>query len=624
MNEVIEKYKNGKTLTQLAREYECTIDTIRYRLKKEGVYQKTKQAICDDLDEIAICEMYKNDVQINDIATAFNVSVVPIKRILKTHNIMKPLWLRSTNYKGSHILLNKSELQALYDTPMSKQELASYLNCTMDVLDSAFKRHALKFRNSGMTRSLKNQSKTDFDFNKETCIELYINQHQSLNDVAKHVGVSTGYLRMMFKEWGVQKRECWETRLSKEFVDVMDDKEMLEKLYHNNHSLRELSNLLQCSVETLTNTLKKHNITLRTLSESIALSYQHDLETTLTEYTINNIHEITVDLVHNNCGRSFTVQKQIIGRYKNNGMENKLCPFCFNRYKTSIEEDDVFQFISTIYSGEIIRFDRLLLKNRELDIVIPELKLAIEYCGLYYHSEEMGKSRSYHQEKTIRLQELGYKLITLFSDEWYNKTEIVKNRLQYVLNQTQNTVYARNCVVKEISTKEKNSFLEKNHIQGKDKSKIKLGLFFNDELVSVMTFSLASIAKGRTPTPNIWELNRFSSSINTNVVGGGSKLLAYFKNNFVWCEIFSFADLRWSTGNIYKQLGFTFDKITEPNYWYMTKRCLERLHRFNFRKHNLIKQGYDKNKSEKEIMSELGYLRIWDCGSARYVLKNGE
>ncbi len=90
------------------------------------------------------------------------------------------------------------------------------------------------------------------------------------------------------------------------------------------------------------------------------------------------------------------------------------------------------------------------------------------------------------------------------------------------------------------------------------------------------------------------------------------------KNND-FTEIISYADKRWSIGNLYYNLNFEHTHDSNPNYFYIEGK--NRLNRFNFRKGNLIKKGYNKAKSEHEIMKELGYYRIYDCGTMVFKLK---
>ena len=172
-------------------------------------------------------------------------------------------------------------------------------------------------------------------------------------------------------------------------------------------------------------------------------------------------------------------------------------------------------------------------------------------------------------------------------------------------------------MVKEITPEEKKHYLENNHIQGNDNSIIRLGLFNDNNLVGVMTFSKPRKSLGYNKNEdNVYELVRFASN---NVIGGADKLLKHFIRTYNPIKIISYADRRWSQGELYKKLGFNYVSSTKPNYWY-TKNYRTREHRFNYRKNILVSKGYDVNKTEFEIMDGLGYGKIWDCGSLKFEL----
>lgn len=259
----------------------------------------------------------------------------------------------------------------------------------------------------------------------------------------------------------------------------------------------------------------------------------------------------------------------------------------------------------------------------ELDMIIHSKKIAIEYCGLYYHEEKILDDtrpipgKDFHLKKLQLTNNKGYNLIQIFEDEWILKEDIVKHRLLQILNKNDNIkIGARKCIIKEIDSKTKNEFLEKYHIQGKDSAIIKLGAFYGETLVSVMTFSKGSISKGSYHKEGEWELNRFCSNYDYHVIGIASKLLNYFKINYEWIKIFSYADRRWSIGDLYYQLGFNLEKITDQNYWY--SKGIKRIHRFNLRK----TEDDPKDKTEEMLRLEQGYNRIWDCGNLKFVLEN--
>jgi len=302
-----------------------------------------------------------------------------------------------------------------------------------------------------------------------------------------------------------------------------------------------------------------------------------------------------------------------------------LCPICYPRNPSysSVGENQVKEYIKLL-GFQTIQNDRSLIYPFELDILIPSKKLAIEYNGLYYHTinnhENMkycNDPRRYHVNKLNLCKEKDYTLITIFEDEWIYKKDIVKSRLKHILNVSNNQkIHGRKCIIKEIDSKTKNEFLNKYHIQGRDNSTIKLGAFYNDELVSVMTFSYGNISKGSKKENGVWELNRFCSNYNYHIPGIASKLLEYFKRNYEWEKIFSYADLRWSNGNLYFKLGFQTDNIKRLNYWYV--KDLKRIHRFQLKKN----QNDPKGISEQILRTKEGYGILWDCGNLKFILKN--
>ena len=287
------------------------------------------------------------------------------------------------------------------------------------------------------------------------------------------------------------------------------------------------------------------------------------------------------------------------------------CIKCFNS-GISKKEIELQNFLTEL-KIESLKKSRKILKGLELDVYIPEHNLAIEFDGLYWHNEEF-INNNYHLNKTQLCETQDIKLIHIFEDEWQYKQDIVKSRLKNILGLTLNKIYARKCIIKEVSSKDSNMFLTRNHIQGNVNSSIRLGLYYNNELVSLMTFSKGRIMMGGTP--NQYELLRFCNKLDTTVIGGAGKLLKHFIKNYNPKEIISYADRRWSMGNLYKKLGFEFIHNSTPNYWYIIGN--KRNHRFGFRKSILVKQGFDKNKSEHQIMLDRKIYRIYDCGNKKY------
>ena len=285
----------------------------------------------------------------------------------------------------------------------------------------------------------------------------------------------------------------------------------------------------------------------------------------------------------------------------------------------STYEKEIQDFIKNNIVSEIICNNRKLIKGFEIDIFLPEFNIAIEFNGLKWHSERNGKGREYHLYKTVECKKQGIQLIHIFEDEWKYKKDIIKSKILNLIRKTSNKIYARKCIIKPVTNKNKNIFLNATHIQGEDKSLIKYGLYYNNELVSIITFgNLRKITNNKSQN-DVYELIRFSTKLNTNIIGGFSKLLKHFIKYHSPKQIISYANKRYSIGNLYLKNNFIYVKDTPPNYWYM-KHYNKREHRFAYRKSELPKklQKYDENLSEWENMKNNNYDRIWDCGSIKF------
>lgn len=296
------------------------------------------------------------------------------------------------------------------------------------------------------------------------------------------------------------------------------------------------------------------------------------------------------------------------------------CPKCV--HPTSKAEDEIYNFVcSLIGKDNVVQSDRLTLNGKELDIFIPSLNTAIEYHGLYWHTDKVHPDRRYHLKKTELCQSKGIKLLQIFEDEYRDKKEIVLNKIKHILNISDNLpkIMGRKCMVKEISKEESNEFLDKFHIQGRVRATLYLGCFFNERLIGVMTFTQCD-KEGK------WELTRFASDYNYICQGIGGKLFNYFIRNYGYCEIKSFADRRWTvdeTNNLYIQLGFEFDSYNAPDYRYIDRSKEPiRMHKFLFRKNRINKKyGFSLDMTENQMIEKLNLTKVYDCGLIKYVYK---
>lgn len=313
------------------------------------------------------------------------------------------------------------------------------------------------------------------------------------------------------------------------------------------------------------------------------------------------------------CNLEYEIERSLLFyRFENN---INCCTICnkVNELR-SIKEKEIYDFIVNL-GIETINSDRTILNGKEIDIYIPSKKIGFEFNGLFYHSD-LYKDKYYHINKTNECLKKDIRLIHIFEDEWDSKKEIVKSRIKNLLGLNEKRIFGRKCVIKNVSTKEKTKFLNENHIQGAVGSLLNYGLYYNNELVSLMTFG-----NGRKIMNGLnyeWELLRFCNKINHTVIGSASKLLNHFIKTHQPKNIVSYADIRWSNGDLYEKLNFVKIRTSNPNYYYVINK--KRENRFKFRKDELIRQGFCENLTEYEIMEKRGINRIYDCGNLVYII----
>jgi len=283
------------------------------------------------------------------------------------------------------------------------------------------------------------------------------------------------------------------------------------------------------------------------------------------------------------------------------------CPHCARLLTTSKAEKEIAAFVKENYSGTVLENDRDALDGKEIDVYIPDLKLGIEYHGIYWHLETV-VGRKYHYNKWKRANDRGIRLIQIYSNEWADKRVIWESKILNFLGYS-TKIGARKTIVCKLNRHDKEEFLTKNHLQGSDSSKIALGLRYKDELVSCMTFGPSRFNKKYD-----WELLRFCNKRGISVIGGASRLLKYFDKEG---SIISYADKRYSDGGLYRAIGFKLDGETQPSFMYYHINKNKLYNRMKFQKASL--KTTDSSLTEYEIMQKDGFDRIWDAGLMRFV-----
>ena len=378
--------------------------------------------------------------------------------------------------------------------------------------------------------------------------------------------------------------------------------------------------------------------------ENIILKYFKDFQNLLKDY--ENPFEIPEDIIKNFVKEKIKIElkdnitisnvKKLLN-YKTKDGARKLLVKLNLEYKLekNLLQQEISSFIKSIYQNQILENDRNVIKPLELDIYIPEKNLAIEFNGLYWHSlglENVSEQQSNlrfqkyrHLEKTKLAEEKGINLLHIFENEWLDpiKQDIWKSIISYKLGIVKQRYYARKLEVREVNNQEAEKFLELNHLQGSIKSSIKLGLYKENELISLMT-----LGKSRFNKYYEYELYRFASKKYSSCVGCAQKLLKNFIKLYQPKSIISYANRRWasSISNVYSSIGFKCLREVNPNYFYFKLKGDNKYKLFSrnsFQKHKLKKlkefNNFNEDKSELEIMLENGYRRIYDSGNLVYL-----
>lgn len=308
------------------------------------------------------------------------------------------------------------------------------------------------------------------------------------------------------------------------------------------------------------------------------------------------------------------------------------------RWVYSRMEDEVCRYIREIVPDiNMITNTRKVITPYELDIYLPDYQLAIECNPTSTHNSSFDsgfgdsdvKSTSYHKMKTDMCEQQGIFLFHIFGYEWSHKSDIIKSMLSNLLERNSRRLGARSCDVREVSHIESSAFLEDNHRQGMCNSSIRLGLYYKNELVSLMTFGKMRNTIGASNRPdmrNVVELSRFCNKKYMTVSGGASKLFKYFCSHYQWSEIRSFSDRAHTKGNLYQKLGFEYVRQSGPGYMWVNTKSDVGYSRLNTQKQNIIKflrdECIDLSLSETQIMEAHGYAKVCDSGTILWRIVN--
>ena len=560
-------------------------------IKKYGVDNPSKLQIFKDKVKVTNNIKFGVDYPLQSIDKMNDLKL----NFVEKYGVDNPSKIKEVREKAENTMLERYGVKHAMDSDFIKSELKEYFIDKYGVDNpSKIKEVREKAENTMLERyGVKHalQNKDIVNKMKETNLERYGFEYASQSDEIKNKSRETNLERYGFdnpsKSYNI--KEKIKESILKKFKTL------------NLNSISEISNKIEN-----TNNYKygeKH----------ISKSHEYRLRYKISQH-VNYINYIDngISLFICDCNEDHEFKISIdnyISRQKN---KTSLCTICYPiKDNVSIKELELLKYIKSIYSGEIITSYRDKL---EIDIYLPEFKIGFEFNGLYWHSD-VYKDKNYHLNKTNYFKEMGIRIIHIWEDDWDLKKDIIKSQVKNWIGLTDNKIFARVCLIKEITdVKLIKSFLNQNHIQGFANNKISIGLYINDELINIMIFDKN---EGRVRMKETeWNISRFCNKIGYNVVGGASKILKYFIKTYKPNRIISYADNDWSVGNLYYKLGFTNVSVGRPDYKYIING--QRVHKGRYRKSKIgIK---DLPITESEYTKSIGINRIYDCGKIKFEL----
>jgi len=196
-----------------------------------------------------------------------------------------------------------------------------------------------------------------------------------------------------------------------------------------------------------------------------------------------------------------------------------------------------------------------------------------------------------------------YLVIHLWEDWWKFYSEKVKSRINSLLGNSIR-IHGRETIIKGINNDELISFLDRNHLHIPIKAKYKYGLFFNEELESVMSFSKGRPMNRDEVIYDSYELLRFCNKLNHTVVGGFTKLLNHFIQSVSPDDIMTYVDMDWSDGTTYEMAGFMLQGQLPPMEFLLDMSTGKRIY-----------------PGEKQLLQSASIKKVYNSGSYKYIKK---
>ena len=376
---------------------------------------------------------------------------------------------------------------------------------------------------------------------------------------------------------------------------------------------------------------------VKLISEKISSTFKQKRINNNFSLLINRVHPDYIQPLLNgdiNSLSEILIKCPICGEYDKHSFHNifrinsndikpnshNLCHKCYANISQSSPELEIKDIINTMYNGRCIENSRSIIPPLELDLYYPEKNIAIEFNGNYWHDENH-KPKDYHFNKFKLCKDKNIRLVSIYESDWFNKRDNIISLLKNIFIESK-IIYARNCTIDKLDYKTKSAFINEYHFYGdSNQGTISYGLYYNDELVSVMSFGKLRGQNKLHNNKDHYELVRFVTKDNVRIIGGASKLLKKFISEYQPVYIICYSDNDFFTGETYNKLGFKLKSLGE-SIDYQWVKGTKALSRYECMANKLLEK-YDKYRNinitgsiEDYVMHDLGYNKLYRCGNS--------
>jgi len=606
-----DKYLLGKSMVELAKEYKLATSTISSQLKKFNCIDKprvkshkirTLKGILDSNNRSDWVDMYKKyheGMSLGYLAKEYGTSAALISKYFKKFGFEMKGWSETISLAKRYLdtkvgvfdRRNPEHWKPLYEKYLYNFTLLCLekeYGISSNAIKKAFIYHGWELKPAGGSLKDKNERKAiiktrvgEFLNCRETWQTLHDEylEGKPLYKIAEDIGIRTEIIKSNFKKYKMK---------------IFNKEELAErhtKVTRNRHG------------NTILTRLNELGFSLKGSYKGMVRLDKINKRTLYTKY----------EIVHNECGNTFTRTLH--------ASEDISCPYCSNNYLSKKETKLKLIVQKYVDATNLIENTRRVIHPMELDLYLPDNKVAFEYNGNYWHSTiQNGMYKNYHRKKTDKCLEKGVKLYHVW--ERCN-IEIVESKIKQLLGKVENRYFARKLTLREVSISERREFFDLNHLDGDVNASFALGLYNGSELLTCISFRKHKEGM---------EIARLATKVNCSVVGGFSKLLKHsiikVKEDFPNInKVVTYCDRDWTPDyrdSVYFKNGFNFikDSGCMLKYYNSVKGIIHS--REKYQKHKLEKlfpEFYNSSLTADEILYKAKIYPLYNSGNFKYELE---